>query len=298
MVLKKFVTFFRSFGWGLIMDRKVVQWLGVVIAIAMLVFGLWWFWPPAANPDSATVDAGSIAKNIDVLANDTDLFHRRMILKEWSQGANGGAVALTEGGTQLAYTTPLDRNVASDSFTYTIWSGHGFSSTATVNVTIRTALPPAALNNASGDIGQCPRGREHSANAATPLPQNFGNCTAVYFAWLESRVGFEHAKDVRRALRRIAAIATGKHVLVAGYTDTSGVNHLELSKKRACSAVKELHAFGMKAASVSVSARGAKDLAVTTDVGVKEPLNRRVEITIAADPFSPGQIEDTAQCPQ
>ena len=90
--------------------------------------------PDAVNdaPNAIAEDAGATA--IDVLANDTDPDPDTLTITGTTDGAKG-AVAITNGGADLAYTPDPNAN-GSDSFTYTISDGHGGSDTATVEVTI------------------------------------------------------------------------------------------------------------------------------------------------------------------
>jgi OOP family OmpA-OmpF porin len=69
-------------------------------------------------------------------------------------------------------------------------------------------------------------------------------------------------------------------VVLHGHTDTSGKEgyNLTLSEKRAQAVRRFLIKGGIPAAKISYYAFGETDLRVTTEDGVKEPANRRVEI--------------------
>ncbi len=216
-------------------DNRWLWRIGWLVVIALVLFLIWWLWPPTANPDSVVLDPAARTRRIDVLANDTDLFHRNFFIKDWSNGANGGTVALAPDGHELVYTRPKNSGVALDSFTYSIWTRHGLPSSTSVTVSLAGKQAASAASSApapapaSAPAG-CPRGETHTSNPSTPLPKQFGNCFAVYFSWRNTKVFSEHAKDVKTMLREIAKQAADKVVLINGYTDTSGEHYMQLSK--------------------------------------------------------------------
>jgi outer membrane protein OmpA-like peptidoglycan-associated protein len=69
---------------------------------------------------------------------------------------------------------------------------------------------------------------------------------------------------------------------LVGHTDSSGKNDYNqaLSERRVERVRSTLEAGNIAGARMSASARGEEDLAVETGDGVREPRNRRVEITI------------------
>jgi outer membrane protein OmpA-like peptidoglycan-associated protein len=71
---------------------------------------------------------------------------------------------------------------------------------------------------------------------------------------------------------------------VVGYADTSGSidYNLRLSERRAKAAADALVALGVPTASIQVSWKGEADPAVATGDNVREPMNRRVTIHVAA----------------
>ncbi|MEA2467758.1 MAG: large repetitive protein, partial [Thermoleophilaceae bacterium] len=110
--------------------------------------------PVAAN-DSTTVDQGSAAAAIDVLANDTDSDGGPKLVASATPPAHG-TVSITGGGTGLTYQ-PNAGYCGSDTFTYTLNGG----SVGTVSVSVACAPPPprtcadpgtiAALVGTAGD---------------------------------------------------------------------------------------------------------------------------------------------------
>jgi chitodextrinase len=88
--------------------------------------------PPDAVGDSASTPQG-VAKDVSVLANDSDPDGNTLSVAGNTQGANG-TVSCTAAGI-CAYT-PSAGYVGPDSFTYTVSDGHGGTATATVGITV------------------------------------------------------------------------------------------------------------------------------------------------------------------
>jgi OOP family OmpA-OmpF porin len=70
-------------------------------------------------------------------------------------------------------------------------------------------------------------------------------------------------------------------IIVDGYTDASGGEkyNLKLSQKRANAVRERLAFYGIQAKKIHASGHGSKDMLVKTPRGVREPQNRRVQIT-------------------
>jgi VCBS repeat-containing protein len=95
---------------------------------------------PAANDDTATVNADSGANTITVVANDTDIDTGTTGLTITAVdpvSMNGGTV--TTNGATVTYTPATDYS-GPDSFTYTITDPSGATDTATVNITVADPL--------------------------------------------------------------------------------------------------------------------------------------------------------------
>ena len=103
---------------------------------------------PFADDDTATLPEDSLAVRIPVLVGDTDVDGDAVHVIEVSNGFKG-TVTIT--GNQLAVRyTPLRNAFGTDSFTYTIADPDGFTSTATVEVTISPVNdPPIARDDGS-----------------------------------------------------------------------------------------------------------------------------------------------------
>ena len=72
-----------------------------------------------------------------------------------------------------------------------------------------------------------------------------------------------------------------KKIIVRGYTDTSGGEeyNMRLSVKRANAVRAVLIAHGIPAHKIQTEGHGETDLLVPTPKGVREPQNRRAQIT-------------------
>jgi outer membrane protein OmpA-like peptidoglycan-associated protein len=90
------------------------------------------------------------------------------------------------------------------------------------------------------------------------------------------------AQAVIQAGAQYATDGHSNHVVVVGYTDTSGsvAYNMRLSERRAKATADQLVADGVPQATLDVSWKGKSDPAVATGDGVKEPLNRRATIDV------------------
>jgi len=106
----------------------------------------------------------------------------------------------------------------------------------------------------------------------------------VYFEWDGADLTSQASAVVDQAIANIEARAdcsTGG-VTIVGHTDTSGASayNQRLSARRASVVATALEARGIDAALVNMSGQGENALAKATRDGVREPLNRRSEVTI------------------
>ncbi len=103
---------------------------------------------PVANDDSITMLEDAAATAIPVLANDTDADVTDVLTITGKTNGAKGTVTLTS-STTLTYKPNLNAN-GSDTFTYTIYDGHGGSATGQVTVTITPVNDkPDARNDTS-----------------------------------------------------------------------------------------------------------------------------------------------------
>ncbi len=103
----------------------------------------------------------------------------------------------------------------------------------------------------------------------------------VYFAWDRADL----TKEAMATLQEIAAMVKGKKIKkvhIEGNADTSGADdyNQRLSDQRAANVRDALISLGVPADAIDMVGRGETNPAVKTGDAVKEPLNRRAEITI------------------
>ena len=118
------------------------------------------------------------------------------------------------------------------------------------------------------------------AAACSTVNQSF----VVYFEWDKADLTSQASAVVDQAIANIAArsdCSTGG-VTIVGHTDTSGSSayNQRLSANRAAVVAAALQTRGIASGAINTAARGEDDLAKSTRDGVREPLNRRSEVTI------------------
>ena len=113
-----------------------------------------------------------------------------------------------------------------------------------------------------------------------PPPPAAPRVFIVFFDWDKDVITPEGEKVIQQAA---AAYRSGAPVQlqVTGYTDRSGsaAYNQRLSERRANNVARALTALGVPRNEMAVSGRGENDNRVPTAAGVREPQNRRVEIT-------------------
>jgi len=119
----------------------------------------------------------------------------------------------------------------------------------------------------------------------------------VFFDWDSTRLSdaslnvLEQARDAFKAKQ-------GARVTATGHTDTTGTEayNMALSLRRANAVKDALVKLGVPAAAITTVGRGEQGLLVQTGDGVREPQNRRVEITIPQMASSAPPMNDQAYC--
>ncbi len=101
--------------------------------------------PPVAYDDFVTGAVSGVPMTLDVLANDIDYDNDPLTIISVGTPSNGTVQIVS--GPSLSFTP--GSSFTSDSFTYTISDGNGYSDTATVTVSAASAggLPPVAVDD-------------------------------------------------------------------------------------------------------------------------------------------------------
>ncbi len=112
----------------------------------------------------------------------------------------------------------------------------------------------------------------------------------VYFEWDTSVLNSAALAEIDARLEELP-LASIERVLVTGHMDTSNTREyaVGLSQRMADNVAGALVQRGVPQAVIEVRAFGESDLAVETEDGVREPLNRRVEVLL----FASTEIEET-----
>lgn len=105
---------------------------------------------------------------------------------------------------------------------------------------------------------------------------------SLFFDFNDARLGADAAKTAA-AIAKEVRLAGYPKIRVAGYTDLSGSDsyNVKLSQRRAEAVKRALVAAGVPADRILVEALGKTSPHVATADGVREPQNRRVEVTLA-----------------
>jgi outer membrane protein OmpA-like peptidoglycan-associated protein len=123
------------------------------------------------------------------------------------------------------------------------------------------------------------------AAAPAPAPQPAAQAPArpllVFFDWDKSDIS-QSARPTVDAIANTIKNTKPRHVLIAGHADRSGPDdyNMKLSKRRADTVAGDLARQGADRSTFQVEAYGETRPLVQTPDGVREPQNRRVEVTI------------------
>jgi len=118
--------------------------------------------------------------------------------------------------------------------------------------------------------------------AAAPPPPPAAKLFIVFFDWDKDTITPQGEQIIQQAADAYKSGAPVQ-LQVTGYTDRSGspAYNQRLSERRANNVAKALAALGVPRGQMVVAGRGENDNRVPTAPGVREPQNRRVEITTA-----------------
>lgn len=116
--------------------------------------------------------------------------------------------------------------------------------------------------------------------AAAPPPPPAPKVFIVFFDWDKAAITAEGERVIEQAADAYKSGAPVR-LQVTGYTDRSGsaAYNQRLSERRANNVARALAALGVPREQMVVAGRGENDNRVPTADGVREPQNRRVEIT-------------------
>ena len=119
----------------------------------------------------------------------------------------------------------------------------------------------------------------HAVNCSQ-FNQNF----VVYFEWDKSDLTSQASAVIDQAVQNVRGNSScnANSVTIVGNTDTSGnaAYNQRLSDRRAAVVRDALSSRGISTSIISTSGRGETNLAKATRDGVREPLNRRSEVSI------------------
>ncbi|WP_313805028.1 OmpA family protein [Sphingobium sp.] len=123
-----------------------------------------------------------------------------------------------------------------------------------------------------------------SAASAPPALDCTAPAVSIFFDWNMDTPLPEGANTIT-TLTQTAAQCGWKRFGVTGYTDTSGGNRYNdgLSMRRAQNVASLMSQGGIPTDAMIVTGLGETQLKIETADGVREPMNRRVEITASAN---------------
>jgi outer membrane protein OmpA-like peptidoglycan-associated protein len=113
-----------------------------------------------------------------------------------------------------------------------------------------------------------------------PAPAAAAPSYMVFFDWDRSDLSGQAQATIRQAANAWKA-GGSPHITAIGHTDTSGPAdyNMALSLRRATTVKNALIQQGVAANAIDTTGKGETELLVQTGDGVREPQNRRVEIT-------------------
>lgn len=118
--------------------------------------------------------------------------------------------------------------------------------------------------------------------AAPPPPSCPGQNPGMVFFDFDSAALPADARQTVEFVARNAGPCNWRNFTVTGHADRSGSNayNVGLSQRRAQAVADMMASLGLPPASITTEARGEEQPRVPTADGVREPQNRRVEITV------------------
>jgi len=119
----------------------------------------------------------------------------------------------------------------------------------------------------------------------------------VFFDWDSTKLS-DASMNVLSQARDAFVAKKATRVTATGHTDTTGTEayNMALSLRRANTVKDALVKLGVPAAAITTVGRGEAGLLVQTGDGVREPQNRRVEITLPATTAERPMMSDQQYC--
>jgi outer membrane protein OmpA-like peptidoglycan-associated protein len=141
--------------------------------------------------------------------------------------------------------------------------------------------PLIAVIGAGLLLGACDSQPQTLAAAPPPMAQA---PWLVFFDWDKSKLSPEAMTTISQAAQAYKA-TSGARISNVGNTDTSGSTdyNMALSIRRADAVKSALIENGIPANAIETAGRGQTNLLVPTADGVREPQNRRVEVTFGPE---------------
>lgn len=139
-----------------------------------------------------------------------------------------------------------------------------------------------SVTNPGAVQGAWAAARYECTGGADALARSVSPRFVVYFGFNSARLDAAAIEVVDAAVAEVESLGGSVPISIAGYTDTVGSDEYNqaLSERRARAVADAMVSRGVAADDMSLAGFSEGDLAVATGDGVREPLNRRVVVTV------------------